>query len=375
MSSLPDAIVIGAGMVGVSCALRLAEEGLQVTIVEHAFAGGGSTGAAMGHIVVMDDSDAQRDLCAWSRRRLHEWVADGPPDAEHDTCGTLWLAVDDDELATARSRAAAYRVAGVSCEVIDELTLRGLEPNLRPGLAGALLVNDDAVCYPPAIARALLDRASMRGVRIVQARVTEVGAGRVTLHGGEVLAAGAVVVAAGAASGGLIPGLPVVPRKGHLVITERRPGLVRHQLVELGYLRSAHTMGGASVAFNVQPRRNGQLLIGSSRELVGFDAGINHSLVRLMVERAMHVIPAVRDLRAYRAWTGFRPATPDSLPLIGRWTPIPGVWIASGHEGLGITMAVGTADLIAAMITGAPPPVAVGAFDPCRSMPSLGAAA
>ena len=134
-------------------------------------------------------------------------------------------------------------------------------------------------------------------------------------------------------------------------------------------------MGAASVAFNVQPRRNGQLLIGSSRELVGFDAAINRPLVGMMLDRAIDIIPAIRALRAWRTWTGFRPATPDSRPLIGEWRPMPGVWIAAGHEGLGITMAVGTADIIAAAVTGAPPPIPADAFDPCRAMPSVDAAA
>ena len=88
----PDAVVIGAGLVGALCALRLAEAGLRVVLIECGFAGGGSSGAAMGHLVVMDDSVPQRDLCALSLRRWDELFARLPGDAEHDRCGTLWLA-------------------------------------------------------------------------------------------------------------------------------------------------------------------------------------------------------------------------------------------------------------------------------------------
>ncbi len=371
----PDVVIVGAGIVGAACAVRLAESGLRVTLLEADFAGGGSTGAAMGHVVVMDDSLPQRELCAWSRRRLREWLEWLPDDVEHDRCGTLWLAADEGELDIARQRAAGYRAGGVAADVVDEMTLRMLEPNLRPGLAGALHVPDDGVCYPPAIARGMVARAATLGATIVYATATSIGPERVALDDGSVLTPRHIVVAAGVGSRRLIPDLPIVPRKGHLVITDRHAGLVRHQLVELGYLRSAHTMGAASVAFNVQPRRNGQLLIGSSRELVGFDTSINRALVGVMLDRAIQMIPAASELRVWRTWTGFRPATLDSRPLIGEWLPMPGVWIAAGHEGLGITMAVGTADIIAAALTGAPPPVPAEAFNPCRAIPAAGLAA
>ena len=151
--------------------------------------------------------------------------------------------------------------------------------------------------------------------------------------------------------------------------------MVRHQLVELGYMKSAHTFGAASIAFNVQPRRTGQLLIGSSRELVGLDPRINRSLMGAMVERASWFVPALARAHALRCWVGFRPATPDKLPLIGPWPALDDVWVATGHEGLGITMATGTADLIVSGITGREPPVDPRPFLPDRPMPALVAVA
>ena len=147
--------------------------------------------------------------------------------------------------------------------------------------------------------------------------------------------------AAGAWAPRLLPGLPIVPRKGHLVITDRYPGFLRHQVIELGYLKSAHALTRESVAFNVQPRRTGQLLIGSSRELVGWDDSLNGPLRGRMLRRATEYLPALAQPRALRTWVGFRPATPDGLPLVGMWEP--GLWVAAGHEGLGVTTAPGTA--------------------------------
>jgi D-hydroxyproline dehydrogenase subunit beta len=175
-----------------------------------------------------------------------------------------------------------------------------------------------------------------------------------------------VVNAAGASAPMLTPGLPIVPRKGLLAITDRYPGMCRHQIVELGYLTSAHAMTSESVAFNVQPRFTGQILIGSSRELVGWDASLNHELLGRMLARATDLMPVLRDVSVIRCWTGFRPATPDKLPLIGKWEGTPGLWIASGHEGLGITMSLATAELIADQLAGRAPEIDAAPYSPMR---------
>lgn len=371
----PDVVVVGAGVVGTACALALAHERLRVLLLDADFAGGGSTAAAMGHIVVMDDSEPQLALTARSRQLWAEMAAELPADCEDEKRGTLWLAASDEELRAAAAKRALYERHGVAATVIDGHTLAELEPNLRRDLAGALHVPDDAVLYPPAAARFFAHRAGALGAELRGGcTAVEIGPGmvRVRERAGALvtITTGAVVNAAGVDAPRLTPGLPIVPRKGHLVITDRYPGLCSSQLVELGYLHSAHTMGGASVAFNVQPRATGQLLIGSSRELVGRDPAINHALLRAMLQRAIEFLPRLARCSAIRAWTGFRPATPDSLPLIGRWEGVDNLWIAAGHEGLGITMSLGTAELIAAGILGRAPFMDPAPFAPGRAMPA-----
>ena len=371
--SHPDVVVVGAGVVGAACALSLAREGLQVLIVDVDFPGGGSTSAAMGHIVVMDDSEAQLALTAYSRHLWAEMSSELPGDCEDERRGTLWLAASDEELRGAEEKRGVYARHGVDATVVDAQTLAEMEPHLRPGLAGALHVPDDSVLYPPNAARHFVRCARALGAEVrEQCAAEEIGAGTVRLRGRggveEVISTGAVVNAAGVDAPRLTPGLPIVPRKGHLVITDRYPGLCGSQLVELGYLHSAHTMSGASVAFNVQPRATGQLLIGSSRELVGRDPSINHALLTEMLRRAVEFLPALAQCNVVRAWTGFRPATSDKLPLIGRWEPVEGLWIAAGHEGLGITMALGTAELLTAQMLGRESPVDPAPFAPGRVM-------
>jgi glycine/D-amino acid oxidase-like deaminating enzyme len=188
----------------------------------------------------------------------------------------------------------------------------------------------------------------------------------VRLQDGTELCAKRIVLAAGADSTRLIPGLPVRKRRGHLVITDRYPGYVRHQLVELGYLKSAHSVTTDSVAFNVQPRKTGQLLIGSSREYGAESAGVNRALLGAMIARAESYLPGIGGLDAIRVWTGFRAATPDKLPLIGLWPGDDTVWLATGHEGLGITTSLGTAQVLVAGMLGERAAIAAEPYLPSR---------
>jgi len=365
-ATVPDALVVGGGVVGAACARALATAGLRVELLETGFVGGGATGAGMGHIVVMDDSPAQLALTRASAGLLAELADELPGDVELVRTGTLWIAADPVEMEGARAKVDAYRSVGLAAELLDGAALAEAEPELRPGLAGAARVSGDAVLYPPALARWL---AAAPGILVREGcRVSALVADGVVLDDGSRRPAGCVVLATGAAAAHLAPGLPVMPRRGHLLVSDRYPDFCRHQLVELGYLRSAHDMSTDSVAFNVQPRATGQLLIGSSRELVGWDAGVNRSMVARMLTRACAYLPGLAALHMLRTWMGFRPATPDGLPLIGRWPRAAHTWVAVGHEGLGITTALATGRLLAELVTGEAPFLDAAPYDPVREL-------
>jgi glycine/D-amino acid oxidase-like deaminating enzyme len=361
-----DAIVIGAGIVGAACARALARDGLSVLVLDGGFAGGGTTAAGMGHLVVMDDSPEQLALTALSCELWREVAPTLGTAVELDACGTIWIAEDDAQMDAVVGKQRVYRDHGIDAEIVSARELAVLEPNLRAGLAGGLLVAGDAVVYPPRATLSLLQDAMTNGAVLRErCRVDEILDGAVRC-GGEVIDAKVIVNAAGAEAARLTPELPIVPRKGHLAITDRYPGFCRHQLVELGYLTSAHVMTSESVAFNVQPRATSQVLIGSSRELVGWDASTNRQVLRQMLDRALHFMPALADLSIVRTWTGFRPATTDKLPLIGPWGSTQGLWIAAGHEGLGITSSIGTARVLADLIAGRTPPIDATPYSPMR---------
>ena len=358
MSQTADVIVIGAGIVGAACAEALTRDGLKVSILETSSVGGGATAAGMGHIVVMDDSEAQFQLTRYSRDLWNKLAPELPPHVEFEPRGTLWVVADDAEFGAVRQKQAFYTERHVRVESLDARQLAGAAPNLRSGLAGALLVPDDSVIYAPCAAQWLVERACNRCASLHPgAEVTAISGAAVTLADRTTLSAGLIVCATGTWAAALFPSIAVRPRKGHLAITDRYPGFLRHQLVELGYLKSAHGAENESVAFNVQPRSTGQILIGSSRQYDQTNSSVDEPVLRRMLQRALEYMPGLAALSVIRTWTGFRAATGDKLPIVGPCPGKPSVYLATGHEGLGITTSLGTAQLLADLVMNRKPAI------------------
>jgi glycine/D-amino acid oxidase-like deaminating enzyme len=362
-----DVVILGAGIVGAACADELARRGMHVAVVDRDMVGGGATAAGMGHIVVMDDSEAQFALTRYSQQLWQALRPHLPDEVEYEQTGTIWVAADEEEMMEVRRKNRYYGDRSVSTEVLDAGELQKAEPNLREGMAGGLLIRDDAVIYPPCAAAFLIERAQQRGAKLfLGTPVAQIGENRVTLTDGTEIRATTVVNAAGAWAAELTPGADIKKRKGHLVITDRYPDFLRHQLVELGYLKSAHSVSSDSVAFNVQPRRTGQLLIGSSRQYGTEHKEIDDDILRRMLQRARAYMPGIGQMSAVRTWTGFRAATPDKLPLIGPWPGDSSLFLATGHEGLGITTSLATAKILADQITGEKSAIPVEPYLPSR---------
>ena len=364
-----DVVIVGAGIVGAACANEFAQRGIRVAVIDRDVVGSGATAAGMGHIVVMDDSEAQFALTRYSQQLWQALRTELPDDVEYEERGTIWVAADEEEMGEVRRKHSFYAQRGVPTTVLDQQELKRTEPNLRDRLAGGLLVGDDAVLYPPCAARFLMERAQRRGAELrLGASIVHFGSGNVRLSDGSEIAGKIIVNAAGAWAPDLMPGVEIKKRKGHLLITDRYPGFLRHQLVELGYLKSAHSVAGDSVAFNVQPRRTGQILIGSSRQYGAEHKEVDHSILARMLRRAQEYMPGLGTMSAVRTWTGFRAATPDKLPLIGPWPEDESLFLATGHEGLGITTSLATARILVDQITGVAPGISIEPYLPSRTV-------
>jgi len=367
-----DVLIAGGGIVGAACALACAQAQLRVVLVERDALGSGATAAGMGHIVVMDDSEAQFALTRRSQQLWQSLSSALPPSAEYQTPGTIWVAADDEEMSEAARKHRWLADHDVPSRLLTNSELAEVEPNLRSGLAGALLVHEDAIVYSPAVAQHLARQAQSLGATLLVGHsVVKLGDGEAILDDGTRMRAAKLVNALGAESATCTPGIPIRKRKGHLAITDRYPGFVRHQLVELGYLKSAHSVSTDSVAFNVQPRPSGQILIGSSRQYGGENSGVEDAMLNAMLQRAALYLPAVPSLKVLHTRAGFRAATPDKLPLIGPLPEDPTLWLATGHEGLGITTSLATAELLLAHLTGSTPAIPPEPYLPSRFTTAL----
>jgi len=371
-----DVAVVGGGIVGCACALAARQAGLGVTLYEAQRVGAGVTAAGMGHLVVIDEDPAEFALARLSMRLWREWS--GWNAIERRTTGTLWIAETAAQHDAARAKLARLAAAGLRADWLDEQALRAAEPRLAHDLVGALRVPDDEVAYGPEMAARLAADLRRAGGRVEEmspvAALTDDG---LLLADGTRVGAGNVLLAAGCDSVRLWPGaapLRLRPRKGQLAITDRYPGYIRHALVEMGYIDSAHGDADEAVAFNAQPRVSGQVLLGSTRSYRDSSAAVDAALLGRMVRRATRFLPDIGSLQMLRSWSGLRPATPDGRPLIGRIAAhasrpagAASHWVASGHEGLGLTTATGTARLWLDLLLGREPSIDPAPYAPERS--------
>lgn len=349
MPTSTDVIVIGAGIIGAACANELALQGLSVRVIDAHMAS--ATNAGMGHLVVMDTPEAEMTLSAYSMPIWHEWakrMCADDPQFQYAQCGTMWIASNEAEMAEAERKHQALQAAGFACELLNRQALSEAEPALKQGLSGGLEVKGDGLIYAPDAAAWLLHESS----RIQQETgcVNSVDDHGVILADGRRFDTGVIVLATGVATTTLCPEIRIIPKKGHLAITDRYPNYIHHQLVELGYITRAHESSGTSVAFNAQPRPTGQIFLGSSRQFDSTTSTVDLPVLSTMLAAAIDFLPGMADFTIIRTWTGCRPATEDGMPLIGQHPWRHNVWLAVGHEGLGVTTAPATAKLLAAQI-------------------------
>ncbi|MEE1756483.1 NAD(P)/FAD-dependent oxidoreductase [Streptomyces sp. SP18CS02] len=370
-----DAVIIGAGVVGAACAYYAGRSGLSVAVVDRGPVAGGTTGAGEGNLLVSDkEAGPELALALLSTRLWRELAATLPPEIEYEPKGGLVVAADETALTALRAFAQGQRTAGTEVREIAADALGDLEPHLAPGLAGGFHYPQDAQVQPAAAAARLL-RASGARVRLgeeVTALLTGPdGAIRgVRTTQGE-LHAPAVVNATGTWGGHLaaLAGapLPVLPRRGFVLVTEPLPRLVRHKVYAADYIADVAS-GSAALQSSavVEGTPAGPVLIGATRERVGFDRTLSTEALRRLAAQAVALFPALAEVRAIRAYHGFRPYLPDHLPAIGPDPRVPGLHHACGHEGAGIGLAPATGLLVAGALNGERPALDLEPFRPDR---------
>lgn len=374
-----DAVIVGAGVVGAACALACTRAGLRVTVVDRGSVAAGTTGAGEGNILVSDkEPGPELDLALLSNRLWRETVPtlDGG-DVELETKGGLVVTGTDRGFTSLLGLAAHQNSLGIQARPVDSTELADLEPHLRMGLPGGVFYPQDMQVQPMMAAAAML-RTARRAGAVVQLHreVTSVhrgpdGAVRgIGTPQGDIQAR-YVVNAAGTWSpqiaqlaGGFVP---VRPRRGFILVTVPVPLLVHHKVYNADYVANvASGDEGLQSSAVVEGTRSGTILIGATREIIGFDTSLSLPALEILARQAVELFPVLAQVGLLRSYSGFRPYSPDHLPLIGFDGAVPGLLHACGHEGAGIGLATGTAQLIADAITGADSPIDAAPFFPRR---------
>lgn len=326
-------LVVGGGLMGTAVALELARRGRDVTVLEKAVTGAEASSAAGGILAPRFEAhgdEALRELGVASLALYPDWAASLGEDVGFRRSGLLVI-VHPGEKSVEPDRDAEWA---------DAERARGLEPGLAPDLEGAWWLPDEAVLDTRRLVAAVKKAAVDAGVRFREhAEVKAVHADAVELAAGERLA-GAPVLCAGAWTS-KVPGfeaVPIRPVRGQMVAIEA-PGIVRHVIFGVGGY--------------VVPRAD-EVVVGSTMEEVGYTRGLTARGLGHVLHVGMRHVPRLADFPFLRAWSAFRPGSPDAKPILGR---VNGVWVASGHFRNGILLAPYTAQVMAdAICDGAPLP-------------------
>ncbi len=371
----PDAVVVGSGIIGAACAEALTRRGVRVLVLDRGAVGSATTASGEGNLLVSDKPPGpELGLALASLRRWPALLAElreelGPRRAacEYERKGGLVVAIGAAQSAALHAFAAAQRAVGVEAHALAPDEFAAYEPYLTPRATAVWHYPQDAQLQPVLAATALLAAVRARGGE-VRGGVAALGVRRdrrgrvraVRTARGDV-PCGAVVNACGPWAGSFADAagapLPVAPRRGLVLVTAPLPaGTVRHKVYAADYVGA---VGAAEadlrVSTVVEATQAGTVLIGSSRQRVGFDPAIPVAVLRALARGATALFPLLAAVPVLRAYGGFRPYTPDHLPVIGPDPRRAGLWHATGHEGAGIGLAAATGDLLAELFTGEPP--------------------
>ena len=371
----PDAIVIGAGIVGASCALALTNAGLTVLVLDRGPVAGGTTGAGEGNILVSDkDPGPELTLALRSRDLWFDMQSDVGDHFELEAKGGIVVARHDEK--PLKDFAAKQRAAGVDVQEVGDRELHELEPYLTPEITSGVFYPQDSQCQPMLAAAHVLRAVRLRGGQVITGatvKAIDTSGGRV--HGVQSdkgnFSSPIIINATGTWAGDIATmagsHLPIAPRKGFILVTAPAPKLIHHKVYDSDYVANvASSDADLQTSTVVEGTRAGTILIGASRERIGFDGRMNVDILRRLAAQATSLFPILRDIQLLRAYRGFRPYAPDHLPVIGEDSLIQGLWHSAGHEGAGIGLAPGSAHLITAQIIGKTPFMDPAPFSPKR---------
>jgi len=371
MDRRADVVVIGGGLIGTAVFYTLAKSGVKAILVEANDIASGTSSHCDGNVFVSDKMPGYDAYLAKRSQDLYPIVADEIGyDFEWTREGSLLIMENDAEMAAAEKYCKGLADCGIPIHMLNQREVHEMEPNLADSVIGAIDTLCDGSVYPPGLCFALVHGAKRLGAQVMtHTKVIGIDRGadhriaRVRTTNGDILT-DTVVNAAGiwAKGIGAMVGLqiPIEPRQGQILVGEQTFKFARRRVVEFTYLM-IKLQGGEyerhvdadieeyGVAMVFEPTRDNNFLIGSSRRFAGWDMNCDFNVMRALAKRAQHFFPVLKDIKIIRAYTGLRPYTPDHFPIVSE-TELPGFYIAAGHEGDGVSLALVTGEIITRMI-------------------------
>lgn len=381
-----EALVIGAGAVGSAVAYTLQKAGMKTALLDRGDVCSGTGGASNGNIsAVLRQPGPELEMTIAGIDRLIQFNNESEEDFSFHQRGSTLVCEDEFDVNFCQELLKKQREYKMPVRWLDSKELHEREPYLAPDILGAIECDIDSTLNPMHVTYAMAKNAKKMGAQVfTHHEITDIIISKDGCVKGVETVKGCfnadyVIICTGAFSNavGRMANLdiPIIPRKGHILVTENTPRTVRRKVSEVKYAALRYQKEGVEVdplieqlgiSMVVQPMEEDYYLLGSSREFCGFDFDTSPLVVELIARRNLRFFPIMKQLKIIRTYTGLRPYTADHMPIIGPVTAIPGLYIAAGHEGEGIGMSLITGSIISHYLTGAPIEFEISSMVPDR---------
>lgn len=370
-SKIYDVLIIGGGIIGASIAYYTAKTGLSVALMESNTVASGTSSKCDGNVLLIDKEPGfDSRMAIKSQALIKQLSSELEMEFEFRHPGSIFLCANEDEIEQGYNWVDYHNKENGEDKFFKKLTKEDLKNDSKyfsDHLVGGIECTNDSTINPYMLAFSLINQAKKYDFSLFEMTpVTDIqriqGDGFKVMSYEKVFKANKVINAAGIYSPHVGKTLdievPVVPRKGHILVSSRAELMGARKIQEFGYLmtkfgkerQASKEMNDYGVALVHEATQSQNFLIGSSREFVGYNTNVNHKVIRLIAERAIEYFPAMKDMSFIRSYAGLRPWTPDNLPIISD-TAVPGFYIAAGHEGDGIGLSAITGLWVSQMMT------------------------
>jgi len=363
-----DVVIIGGGVIGCSIAYHLAKRGIPTHVIERDDIAMGSSGACDKAVLLQSKNPGiHLELALKSVKMFPELQKSLDTDIEFFNHGCMIAIQNEEQWRVMEGFVERQRQHGLDVKLLDRDQARAMQPALSEDIVGSTYSPMDCEANPIYLTLGLYRGAKKHGAKFslgTAAKNIKLEKGRVKsveTDSGEILCK-YVVNAAGAYAPfvGKMVGLkiPIVPRRGQLIVTEPVAPLIHGEMNCARYITAkfrpellgTDEMAKLGVGLSLNQTVSGNLLIGGTREFVGYDKRTTHKALRAILQHAASIVPALKNIHVIRSFSGLRPYTPDGLPILGEVPEVPGFIMAAGHEGDGIALSAITGKIISDII-------------------------